>query len=156
MSYESAGIFCCQGIRWYLEVFIYRLRQIWRKISPILVLYSVCACFRVYKALIQPDELRRRTSGQPRRREDQIYLLRSLWKRQYHRPMRGSTTQQVADEIGISKRQLLRWLYGRKVPEPRRERIGEVEVRIWSAGDVQRARKFKERSSVTRVSRTGA
>lgn len=69
--------------------------------------------------------------------------------------MRGSTTQQVADKIGVSKRQLLRWLYDGKIPEVKRERIGGMEIRVWSAADIQRARKFKQRSSVTRMARTG-
>lgn len=67
--------------------------------------------------------------------------------------MRGSSTQEAADEIGISKRQLLRWIYDAKIPEVRRVQLGGIEVRIWTSTDIQRARRFKARSSVTRVSR---
>jgi DNA-binding transcriptional MerR regulator len=70
--------------------------------------------------------------------------------------MRGSTTQKVADLVGVSKRQLLRWLYDGKIAEPKRERIGATEIRVWSATDIRRARQFKERSSVTRISRMEA
>jgi hypothetical protein len=67
--------------------------------------------------------------------------------------MRGSSTQQAADKIGISKRQLLRWIYDAKIPEVRRVQLGGIEVRVWMSADIQRARRFKECSSVTRVSR---
>ena len=69
--------------------------------------------------------------------------------------MQGSSTQQAADRVGISKRQLLRWLYDGKIPEVRRVRLGGIEVRVWLSADIQKARKFKERSSVTRVAKDG-
>lgn len=53
------------------------------------------------------------------------------------------STQQTADKVGISKRQLLRWLYDRKIPEVWRQKIGGVEVRLWSAADVEQARAYK-------------
>jgi predicted site-specific integrase-resolvase len=52
-------------------------------------------------------------------------------------------TQQVADKIRVTKRTLLRWLYAGKIPEVRRERLGVMEVRLWSAADVKRAQRFK-------------
>jgi hypothetical protein len=73
---------------------------------------------------------------------------------QYHGRMRGSSTQQAADKIGISKRQLLRWIYDGKIPEVRREHIGGLDVRVWTADDIRKARQFKQRSSVTRMNRT--
>jgi hypothetical protein len=54
------------------------------------------------------------------------------------------STQQVADEIGIAKRTLLRWIYARKLPEVRRQQIGGIEVRLWNRADLQRARRFKQ------------
>ena len=56
---------------------------------------------------------------------------------------RKLSTQEVADKIGVSKRTLLRWLYAGKVPEPKRQAMGGIEVRLWGPRDVQRARKFK-------------
>jgi hypothetical protein len=49
------------------------------------------------------------------------------------------STQQAADKIGISKRQLLRWLYAGRIPEVRREQVGGVEARVWTRSDVRRA-----------------
>ena len=54
-----------------------------------------------------------------------------------------ASTQEVADKIGVAKRTILRWLYAGKIPEVSRQRIGGIEVRLWSKADIQRARKFK-------------
>ena len=54
-------------------------------------------------------------------------------------------TQQVADAIGVSKRTLLRWLYGGKLEEPRRIRFDGQSYRIWSERGLQAARKHKMR-----------
>lgn len=62
-------------------------------------------------------------------------------------------TQEVADEIGIAKRTLLRWIYAGKVPEVARQVLGGIEVRLWSKADVQRARKFKEQNYGKRSTR---
>jgi hypothetical protein len=53
------------------------------------------------------------------------------------------STQQVADEIGVAKRTLLRWLYAAHIPEVKRHVLGGIEVRLWSKSDLARARRFK-------------
>ncbi len=60
------------------------------------------------------------------------------------------STQQAADEIGISKRQLLRWLYEGKIPEVRKEKVGTLVIRLWSRAEIRRAQAFRMRSSKTR------
>ena len=65
------------------------------------------------------------------------------------------STQQAADRIGISKRQLLRWLYDGKIPEVRKESIGGLVVRVWTAEEVRYARAFKKQSSRTRRGSVG-
>lgn len=55
------------------------------------------------------------------------------------------TTGEVAAQIGVSKKTLLRWLWGGKLTEPKqRIAIGSIENRIWSAADLERARAFRE------------
>ena len=54
------------------------------------------------------------------------------------------STSEVAALCDVDKSTLLRWLYAGKLPEPRREMIGCVEVRIWSAQDLERAKKHRE------------
>ncbi len=53
------------------------------------------------------------------------------------------TTQQVAHELQINKRILLRWLADEKIQEPRRIRNGGLEARIWTVRDVEKVRKYK-------------
>ena len=57
--------------------------------------------------------------------------------------MKKYTTQQVADLIGVNKSTLLRWLYKKKIPEPKRIRFDQQSYRIWSSTDVERARAYK-------------
>ena len=55
------------------------------------------------------------------------------------------TTAEVAQAIGVNKSTLLRWLYAGKLAEPKQSvAVGKIENRIWSAADLERARKFKE------------
>ena len=53
------------------------------------------------------------------------------------------STAQVAQKIGVHKLTLLRWLYAGRIPEPRHAQAGNLDLRIWSAEDLARARKFK-------------
>jgi DNA-binding transcriptional MerR regulator len=58
---------------------------------------------------------------------------------------RGYSTAQVAKTIGVSKTTLLRWLREGQIAEPNRETtFGGIESRVWSAADLERARRFKE------------
>ena len=57
--------------------------------------------------------------------------------------MRTRSTAEVADEIGVSKLTLVRWLLAGKLKEPRRVKQGGIELRLWTEADVERARKYK-------------
>lgn len=52
-------------------------------------------------------------------------------------------TSEVAKLVGVSKLTLLRWLYAKKIPEPKKFHFGSQSIRIWSEKDVQVAREFK-------------
>jgi hypothetical protein len=68
--------------------------------------------------------------------------------------MASYTTVQIAREIGVHKRTLLRWLSKGLLPEPKRvpifpehahvSRSEKMVVRIWSEADLAKARRFKE------------
>lgn len=58
--------------------------------------------------------------------------------------MKLLSTANVAELIGVSKKTLLRWVWGRKVPEPKHSKVGGLDVRLWSERDVTRAREYKE------------
>jgi hypothetical protein len=53
------------------------------------------------------------------------------------------STVQVARTIGVHKLTLLRWLHAGRLAEPPKVDAGGQEVRVWSAEDVARAKKFK-------------
>lgn len=58
---------------------------------------------------------------------------------------KSHSTAEVAKAIGVSKKTLLRWLWGGKLAEPKETvNMGYVDARIWSAADLERARAFKE------------
>ncbi len=54
------------------------------------------------------------------------------------------STSEVAKAIGVDKSTLLRWLYAGKLPEPKRQKLGGIEFRIWSQADMERARLYRE------------
>jgi excisionase family DNA binding protein len=56
------------------------------------------------------------------------------------------STQEVANLIGVHKVTLKRWLSSGRVKEPRHERIGRQNWRVWTERDVQRLRTLKEAS----------
>jgi excisionase family DNA binding protein len=56
------------------------------------------------------------------------------------------STLEAADELGIAKRTLLRWIYSGKIPEVKRQRIGGIEVRLWCRADLKRALRFKQQN----------
>jgi hypothetical protein len=58
--------------------------------------------------------------------------------------MRNYSTAEVARTVGVDKKTLLRWLWARKIAEPRHHTNGGQDVRIWTERDLQRVRRFKE------------
>jgi len=58
--------------------------------------------------------------------------------------MKTFSTKQVATAVGISRVTLQRWLLSGKLIEPKRLEVGGIDVRIWSASDIERVRRYKE------------
>jgi excisionase family DNA binding protein len=56
------------------------------------------------------------------------------------------STSEVAKAVGVNKSTLLRWLYAGKLPEPKLGTFAGVESRIWSAQDLERAKKYREQN----------
>jgi hypothetical protein len=60
--------------------------------------------------------------------------------------MSGYTTAQAAKAVGVSKNTLLRWLYDGVLQEPTQTaKVGSIAWRMWSSGDIERAKKVKAR-----------
>jgi len=57
---------------------------------------------------------------------------------------RGCTTAQVARELGVHKRTLLRWIEDGRLKDVKRVTFQGVYWRIWTAADIARARRLKE------------
>lgn len=57
--------------------------------------------------------------------------------------MKGYSTVEVARMVGIQKGTLRNWLQRGAIPEPKRQSNGGQVVRIWTARDVERVRKYK-------------
>jgi excisionase family DNA binding protein len=53
------------------------------------------------------------------------------------------STAQVAKVLGVHKVTLQRWLLDGNVREPRKVRVGNVDVRIWTDTDVERLKRYK-------------
>jgi hypothetical protein len=54
------------------------------------------------------------------------------------------STSEAAKQIGVNRVTLQRWLIDRKVREPKKIRVGGVEVRVWTERDVERVQKYKQ------------
>jgi len=59
--------------------------------------------------------------------------------------MTSLSTEQVAQKAGISRATLERWLASGKLQPPKTIRFGKSEFRDWTASDVERVRKFKQK-----------
>jgi DNA-binding transcriptional MerR regulator len=53
------------------------------------------------------------------------------------------STVQVAKRLGISWSTLHRWIESKKVQPPPVHTFGGVQVRLWTDGDLEAARKYK-------------
>jgi len=58
--------------------------------------------------------------------------------------MIARSTAAVAKLVGVSKKTILRWLWDRKIPEPKHSKAGGQDVRLWSDRDMAKAREYKE------------
>ena len=58
--------------------------------------------------------------------------------------MRTYSTGQAAKMLGVNRVTLQRWLIAGRVGEPKKVKMGGVEVRIWTDRDVERLRKYKQ------------
>jgi hypothetical protein len=54
------------------------------------------------------------------------------------------STLEIARAIDVDKSTLLRWLYTGKLAEPSQKTIAGVMIRVWSAKDLERAKKYRE------------
>jgi DNA-binding transcriptional MerR regulator len=54
------------------------------------------------------------------------------------------STAQAARKLDIGRQTLHRWIREGNVSPPRKQKVGGVTVRIWTAEDIERLRKYKE------------
>ena len=52
------------------------------------------------------------------------------------------STQDAAKDLGIHAITLHRYIAAKKVPAPEIQRVGRIEVRLWSQKDIDRVRKL--------------
>lgn len=52
------------------------------------------------------------------------------------------STRDAAEELGIHAITLHRYILAKKVPAPEIQRVGRIEVRLWSQRDIDRVRKL--------------
>lgn len=62
------------------------------------------------------------------------------------RIMSRYSTAQVAAKIGVDKKTLLRWLYARKLAEPKIIRTPGFTIRVWTEADLMRAARYKDQN----------
>jgi excisionase family DNA binding protein len=53
------------------------------------------------------------------------------------------STGEAAKQIGVSRQTLQAWLAAGRFAAPKAIEVGGMSVRMWTAADVERARKFK-------------
>ena len=56
--------------------------------------------------------------------------------------MNGCSTRQAAKKLGLSKSALSRYIAAKKIPAPKAQLIGGVEIRSWTDTDIERIRKI--------------
>ncbi len=66
---------------------------------------------------------------------------------------RYSTTREVAKAVGIGHQTLLRWLYAKDVAEPELITLGGMKLRLWTADDIRRVRRYKTEGMAERRAR---
>jgi excisionase family DNA binding protein len=53
------------------------------------------------------------------------------------------TTEQAADEMGISRQTLQSWIKNKKITPPKPTLDGAKSKRLWTKSDIERGKKFK-------------
>jgi excisionase family DNA binding protein len=53
------------------------------------------------------------------------------------------STGEVAKQIGVSRQTLQTWIAAGRIAAPKAFEVGGMSVRMWTAADVERVRKFK-------------
>jgi predicted transcriptional regulator len=56
--------------------------------------------------------------------------------------MNGYSTRQAAKKLGLSKSALSRYIAAKKIPAPKAQVIGGVEIRSWTDTDIETIRKI--------------
>ncbi len=56
------------------------------------------------------------------------------------------STVEVARIIGVDKATLLRWLYARRVREPKHVTYAGQDLRMWTEDDLKRAKRYKDKN----------
>jgi predicted site-specific integrase-resolvase len=56
------------------------------------------------------------------------------------------STLDVAQEVGISRATLERWIATTKIPAPKMITFGRDRFRHWTAKDVERVRRYKQKN----------
>jgi len=57
--------------------------------------------------------------------------------------MKKYSTVEVAKLVGVSRDTLHRWIREKKVSAPPTESFGAFRVRLWTAADIERIKKYK-------------
>jgi len=60
--------------------------------------------------------------------------------------MENLSTLDVARQVGISRATLERWIASGNIPAPKMIKFGHDEFRNWTAKDVARLRKYKQKN----------
>jgi predicted site-specific integrase-resolvase len=56
------------------------------------------------------------------------------------------STAQIAKEVRVNKRTLLRWLYAGEIPEPQRMAGGLHDSRVWTEEELELVKAYKEKN----------
>jgi excisionase family DNA binding protein len=66
-------------------------------------------------------------------------------------PLKTYSTGEAAKQLGVSRQTLQTWLSVGKIEGPKPIEVGGMTVRLWTAADISRARKFKPRTRATKT-----
>ena len=59
--------------------------------------------------------------------------------------MRGFSTDEVAEMLGILRPNLQRLIREKRIPFPPLQQVGRLKIRLWSQADVEKARRAMEK-----------